>query len=135
MVTLQLNIEPQYADQVELVSNVSLHLGGLGDPHDYPQVLDEIMESKFAFRVRLGGGQASVLQCRDSKELIAKIQEQLYPLQSSCKDIDTIDLIEEQLLSINDSPQIHTFTQTDIVCQFSIPFLIPTFCFNTNRIK
>jgi hypothetical protein len=26
MVTLQLNIEPQYADQVELVSNVSLHL-------------------------------------------------------------------------------------------------------------
>ncbi|KAK2393498.1 hypothetical protein QL285_055437 [Trifolium repens] len=91
MVTLQLNIEPQYADQVELVTNVSLHLidemepkdqkGGLGDPHDYPQVLDEIMESKFAFRVRLGGGQASVLQCRDSKELIAKIQEQLYPLQ------------------------------------------------------
>ncbi|KAK2403555.1 hypothetical protein QL285_052978 [Trifolium repens] len=46
----------------------------------------------------VGEDQAAVLHCRDSKELIATIQEQLSVAESSCKDIDTIDLIEEQLL-------------------------------------
>ncbi|KAK2458827.1 hypothetical protein QL285_005937 [Trifolium repens] len=47
---------------------------------------------------QVGEDQAAVLHCRDSKELIATIQEQLSVAESSCKDIDTIDLIEEQLL-------------------------------------
>jgi hypothetical protein len=50
-------------------------------PSDYPEELDEFMDRTFAFRVKWqpgwGSGQASVLECRDSPELVKKILEQL----------------------------------------------------------
>lgn len=51
---------------------------GLCDPQEYPPCLDDMMDKKFAFRVKWQtgwGGGASVLQCKDSNEMIAKIQE------------------------------------------------------------
>jgi hypothetical protein len=53
---------------------------GLDDPTEYPKKLEDFMDRKFAFRVKWQtgwGGHATVLQCRDSNELIEKIQEQL----------------------------------------------------------
>ncbi|PNX64838.1 hypothetical protein L195_g062309, partial [Trifolium pratense] len=53
---------------------------GFGDPQEYPICFDDLMERQFAFRVKWQpgyGGQASVLQCKDNKELVDKIQEQL----------------------------------------------------------
>jgi hypothetical protein len=53
---------------------------GCPDTTDYPDDLDEIMHRKFAFRVKWQpgwGGQGSVVHCKDSQELVAKIQEHL----------------------------------------------------------
>jgi hypothetical protein len=47
---------------------------------DYPDDLDDIMGRKFAFRVKWQpgwGGQGSVVQCKDSQDLVAIIQEHL----------------------------------------------------------
>ncbi|PNX70406.1 hypothetical protein L195_g057361, partial [Trifolium pratense] len=56
----------------------------------------------------------SVLMCKDSPDLIAKIQEQLPIAESACKDIRSIDSIEEELCAISESPTIQVFTQDDI---------------------
>jgi hypothetical protein len=53
---------------------------GCPDPQDYPDDLDDIMGRKFAFRVKWQpgwGGQGSVVHCKDSQELVSKIQEHL----------------------------------------------------------
>jgi hypothetical protein len=53
---------------------------GLVGPHEYPDMLEDLMNRTFAFRVKWQpgwGGQASVLNVKDSKELVAKIQEHL----------------------------------------------------------
>jgi hypothetical protein len=53
---------------------------GCPDPRDYPDDLDDIMGRKFAFRVKWQpgwGGQGSVVHCKDSHDLVAKIQEHL----------------------------------------------------------
>jgi hypothetical protein len=53
---------------------------GCSDAVDYPDDLDDIMGRKFAFRVKWQpgwGGQGSVVHCKDSQELVAKIQEHL----------------------------------------------------------
>ncbi|GAU51524.1 hypothetical protein TSUD_413880 [Trifolium subterraneum] len=79
---------------------------GLGDPQDYPRILDDIMERKFAFRVEWQygwGGHASVLHCRDSKELIAKIQEQLPGAESTCKEIVSMN---DSDVASHDSPPV-----------------------------
>ncbi|KAK2438621.1 hypothetical protein QL285_023383 [Trifolium repens] len=54
----------------------------------------------------LFSGTASVSHCRDSNELIGKIQEHLPAAESSCKDIQTIEGIHEEVAIVNDSPQI-----------------------------
>ncbi|XP_045816584.1 uncharacterized protein LOC123909747 isoform X1 [Trifolium pratense] len=90
---------------------------GYGDPQEYPRHFDALMERKFAIRVKwqVGwGGMGSVLMCKDSPELIARIQEQLPIAESSCKDIRSIDSIEEELCGISESPTIQVFTQDDI---------------------
>jgi hypothetical protein len=53
---------------------------GCPDAVDYPDDLDDIMGRKFAFRVKWQpgwGGQGSVVHCKDSPELVSKIQEHL----------------------------------------------------------
>jgi hypothetical protein len=53
---------------------------GLPAPTDYPDDLDDIMGRKVALRVKWQpgwGGQGSVVNCKDSQELFAKIQEHL----------------------------------------------------------
>jgi hypothetical protein len=53
---------------------------GLDDSAEYPKKLDDLMDKKFAIRVKWQtgwGGHATVLQCRDSNELMEKIHEQL----------------------------------------------------------
>ncbi|GAU49127.1 hypothetical protein TSUD_376700 [Trifolium subterraneum] len=87
---------------------------GLGDPQEYPECIDDIMERKFAFRVKWSaswGGQASVIFCKDSKELIDKIQEQLPVAESTCKDIETI---MEEDVAVIESPTVQKMTQSDI---------------------
>ncbi|GAU46241.1 hypothetical protein TSUD_280680 [Trifolium subterraneum] len=87
---------------------------GLGDPQDYPQHMDSIMERKFVFRVKwqsTWGGQGSVIFCRDNKELVAKIEEQLPGAESSLKAIESSI---EDVVALNDSTPIQIFDQTDI---------------------
>ncbi|GAU17227.1 hypothetical protein TSUD_324300 [Trifolium subterraneum] len=89
---------------------------GLGDPHDYPLCIDDIMERRFAFRVKWQpgwGGQGTVSFCKDSKDLIAKIEEVIpvAEVSSSCKEIEAI---QEDVVAIKDSPPKQTFTQSDI---------------------
>jgi hypothetical protein len=53
---------------------------GVSDPQEYPQKLEDLMHRKFAFRIKWQpgwGGQGTVSLCRDSIELIDKIQEHL----------------------------------------------------------
>jgi hypothetical protein len=53
---------------------------GCPDAVDYPDDLNDIMGRKFAFRVKWQpgwGGQGSVVHCKDSPELVSKIQEHL----------------------------------------------------------
>jgi hypothetical protein len=53
---------------------------GVADPQEYPKNLEDLMDRKFAFRVKWQpgwGGQATVSLCKDSTELICKIQEHL----------------------------------------------------------
>jgi hypothetical protein len=49
----QLSIRDVFPSNYVVIVNF-YYQGGLDDPRDYPQVPDEIMERKFAFRVRLG---------------------------------------------------------------------------------
>ncbi|XP_045789228.1 uncharacterized protein LOC123884216 isoform X5 [Trifolium pratense] len=87
---------------------------GFGDPQEYPLCFDDLMERKFAFRVKWQpgyGGQASVLQCKDSKELVDKIQEQLPAGESIGNNIEDI---EDEILTITEEPPIQAFTQSDI---------------------
>ncbi|XP_045809573.1 uncharacterized protein LOC123903928 [Trifolium pratense] len=75
------------------------------------------MERKFAVRVKwqIGwGGMGSVVMCKDSPDLIAKIEEQLPIAESTFKDIETINIIEEELCAISQSPTIQAFTKDDI---------------------
>ncbi|GAU22595.1 hypothetical protein TSUD_134950 [Trifolium subterraneum] len=81
---------------------------------EYPRNLDDIMERKFAFRVPGWGGQASVLFCKDSKELVEKIQEQLLVAESSCKHVETDSPMEDEVLAIESTPSIKKFTIEDI---------------------
>ncbi|WJX79954.1 hypothetical protein P8452_63017 [Trifolium repens] len=99
---------------------------GLGDPQDYPQIMNSIMERVFAFRVKWTpgwGGQASVSFCKDSKELVAKIQQQLPVGQSIIKENDArMEEVEEEVEEdveeapevITESPQPQKFTKEDI---------------------
>ncbi|XP_045805054.1 uncharacterized protein LOC123898203 isoform X2 [Trifolium pratense] len=90
---------------------------GYGDQQEYPRHFDAIMERKFAFRVKwqIGwGGMGSVVMCKDSPDLIAKIQEQLPVAESTFKDVETINIIEEELCVIPQSPTIQAFTKDDI---------------------
>ncbi|KAK2356384.1 hypothetical protein QL285_093721 [Trifolium repens] len=90
---------------------------GCSDAVDYPDDLDDIMGRKFAFRVKWQpgwGGQGSVVHCKDSQELVAKIQEHLPVAESAVKDIETIAELPDDVISISDSPQIQNFTSSDI---------------------
>ncbi|WJX68256.1 hypothetical protein P8452_52644 [Trifolium repens] len=90
---------------------------GCPDAVDYPDDLDDIMGRKFAFRVKWQpgwGGQGSVVHCKDSPELVSKIQEHLPVAESAAKDIETIDELPEEDISLSDSPQIQNFTKADI---------------------
>ncbi|KAK2352860.1 hypothetical protein QL285_090565 [Trifolium repens] len=90
---------------------------GCPDTTDYPDDLDEIMHRKFAFRVKWQpgwGGQGSVVHCKDSQELVAKIQEHLPVAESAVRDIETIAELPDDVISISDSPQIQNFTSADI---------------------
>ncbi|WJX64181.1 hypothetical protein P8452_48995 [Trifolium repens] len=95
---------------------------GLGDPQDYPQIMNSIMERVFAFRVKWTpgwGGQASVSFCKDSKELVDKIQQQLPVGQSIIKENDArVEEVEEDVEEppevITDSPQPQKFIQEDL---------------------
>ncbi|WJX14832.1 hypothetical protein P8452_05041 [Trifolium repens] len=90
---------------------------GLVGPHEYPDMLEDLMNRTFAFRVKWQpgwGGQASVLNVKDSKELVAKIQEHLPVAESSCKQVDVIETIDEDVATLDDSPQLQGFTKDDI---------------------
>ncbi|KAK2433427.1 replication protein A 70 kDa DNA-binding subunit B [Trifolium repens] len=90
---------------------------GLVGPHEYPDMLEDLMNRTFAFRVKWQpgwGGQASVLNVKDSKELVAKIQEHLPVAESSCKKVDVIETIDEDVATLDDSPQLQGFTKDDI---------------------
>ncbi|GAU32460.1 hypothetical protein TSUD_64100 [Trifolium subterraneum] len=87
---------------------------GLADPQDYPHAIDDIMERKFAFRVKWTtgwGGQGTVLHYKDSQELVEKIQELLPGAESSSKHITAT---QDQVVALTDSPPKQTFTQSDI---------------------
>ncbi|GAU12584.1 hypothetical protein TSUD_131940 [Trifolium subterraneum] len=101
----------------ELTGRTAASVEGRCDPQDYPDFFDDIMERKFAFRVKWQpnwGGQASVIMCKDSKELVDRIQEQLPAAESACKHIEEMDTIEEHELANNQSATIQNFTQEDI---------------------
>ncbi|KAK2411014.1 replication protein A 70 kDa DNA-binding subunit B [Trifolium repens] len=90
---------------------------GCPDAVDYPDDLDDIMHRKFAFRVKWQpgwGGQGSIVHCKDSQELVAKIQEHLPVAESAVKDIETIAELPDDVISISDSPPIQNFTSSDI---------------------
>ncbi|WJX70134.1 hypothetical protein P8452_54278 [Trifolium repens] len=90
---------------------------GLGDPQDYPEIFNSIMDRTFAFRVKWTsgwGGQASVSICKDSKELVAKIQEQLPVAESIIKEVDHMEEVEEPADTMTESPKKQNFTPEDI---------------------
>ncbi|KAK2363415.1 hypothetical protein QL285_088405 [Trifolium repens] len=81
---------------------------GVADPQEYPKNLEDLIDRKFAFRVKWQpgwGGQATVSLCKDSTELICKIQEHLPAAESSCQDIQTIEGIEEDVETVIASPR------------------------------
>ncbi|GAU10653.1 hypothetical protein TSUD_419830, partial [Trifolium subterraneum] len=63
---------------------------GTSDPQDYPEIIEDIMDRTFAFRVKWqhSWGQATVVHCKDNEELIAKIQEQLPNAETSVREIE-----------------------------------------------
>ncbi|WJX42670.1 hypothetical protein P8452_29876 [Trifolium repens] len=90
---------------------------GLGDPQDYPEIINSIMDRTFAFRVKWTsgwGGQGSVSICKDSKELVAKIQEQLPVAESIIKEVDHMEEVEEPADTMTESPKKQSFTPEDI---------------------
>jgi hypothetical protein len=52
---------------------------GIFEDTDYPDEFEDIMHRTFAFRVKWqwSWGHGSVIMCKDDKDLVAKIQEQL----------------------------------------------------------
>ncbi|WJX54921.1 hypothetical protein P8452_40751 [Trifolium repens] len=107
-------------DMVGLTAKALLELqqkNGVDGPQEYPKKLEELMDRKFAFRVKWQpgwGGQATVSLCRDSTDLINKIQEHLPAAESSCKEIQDLDLIEDEVSAVNASSQNQEFTSSDI---------------------
>ncbi|WJX81040.1 hypothetical protein P8452_63970 [Trifolium repens] len=90
---------------------------GVSDPQEYPQKLEDLMHRKFAFRIKWQpgwGGQGTVSLCRDSIELIDKIQEHLPAAESQCKDIEAIEENNEDTAGVNSSSPIQHFTSSDI---------------------
>jgi hypothetical protein len=52
---------------------------GIVEDQEYPDEFEDIMDRTFAFRVKWqwSWGHGSVIMCKDDKDLVAKIQEQL----------------------------------------------------------
>ncbi|WJX76153.1 hypothetical protein P8452_59600 [Trifolium repens] len=93
------------------------HKRGVACPQEYPKNLEDLMDRKFAFRVKWQpgwGGQATVSLCKDSPDLIKKIQEHLPVAESTRQDNQTIEGIEEDVDPVLTSPGTQHFTGSDI---------------------
>ncbi|WJX21385.1 hypothetical protein P8452_10829 [Trifolium repens] len=69
---------------------------GKTDPRHYPDNLDDLMDRTFAFRVKwqYQWKKSSVIFCKDNKELVAKIQEQLPNAEVVIKTLHTFLCID-----------------------------------------
>ncbi|WJX75061.1 hypothetical protein P8452_58633 [Trifolium repens] len=90
---------------------------GITDLQDYPDELNEMMHRTFAMRVKWqhSWNQASVSKCKDSKDLIAKIQDQLPVAESLHKETLTIEdtPCDEQPQHVAQIGPVQTFSQED----------------------
>ncbi|GAU36987.1 hypothetical protein TSUD_150220 [Trifolium subterraneum] len=98
---------------------------GTSDPQDYPEIIEDMMDRTFAFRVKWqhSWGQATVVHCKDNEELIAKIQEQLPNAETSVREIEVDtpivkpvgeDCDSQPAVQVSDPQPIQTFTAEDI---------------------
>ncbi|KAK2392301.1 hypothetical protein QL285_065676 [Trifolium repens] len=86
------------------------------DPRHYPDNLDDLMDRTFAFRVKwqYQWKKSSVIFCKDNKELVAKIQEQLPNAETSTKEIDYMSPTVTLMCDVPIKFPVQTFTAEDI---------------------
>ncbi|WJX96853.1 hypothetical protein P8452_77997 [Trifolium repens] len=97
------------------------HERGIFEDTDYPDEFEDIMHRTFAFRVKWqwSWGHGSVIQCKDDKDLVAKIQEQLPNAETKCTEAVPVTPTDQNTLATPEAQSKQVFTTEDIA-KFSL---------------